>query len=96
MIELDINVNWKMFLLFLTFLIANIVAFILWLIGIENRNAIFIVSCMVGIAVSFILSSKIETEPYDEDLNDNKKFYILFLFLLILLILQTLFLPSRF
>lgn len=95
MIKLEKSVNSKIFYGWLTFLIANVVSFLFWIIGIENRLIIFQASVVLGAFIAIPVEKKINTIPYDEDYNDDIKFFLMIQLFIIILIVQTGLLPSR-
>ena len=95
MIKLEKSVHSKIFYGWLTFLIANVVSFLFWIIGIENRLIIFQASVVLGAFIAIPVGEKINTIPYDEDYNDNIKFLLMIFLFIIILIVQAGLLPSR-
>lgn len=95
MLKMERSVYWKIFNGWLTFLIANVIAFIFWIIGIENRLIIFQASVVLGALIAIPVGEKINTIPYDEDYNDNIKFLLMIFLFIIILIVQAGLLPSR-
>ena len=95
MIKMNNSVHWKIFDGWLTFLIANVVAFLLWIIGVEDRLLVCQVSVVSGAVITLAVEKKINTIPYDEDYNDNMKFLLMTFLLIVLLIIQAGLLPQR-
>lgn len=90
--KLKRSVHEKIFCGCMIFLVANIISLILWLFSLKEFETRVIVSVCIGFLLSFPLNKKINTIPYDEYDNDNLIFFILLLFLIFILMGQSLFL----
>lgn len=88
--KLKRSVHGKIFSGCMIFLIANVLSFFLWVIGIKEVKSRFMIGCGVVFFLSIVLDEEINTAPYDEYDNDNIIFFVIFLFEVFILIGQML------
>ncbi len=87
--KLKKSVYWKIFCGSVTFFCANLIKIILFFFTINNIKIEYGISICTGSFVAFLLNKNINTVPYDENDNDNVKFFILLIVSIIVLITQS-------